>query len=80
MDIENLPSAHNATGVSQRFITAQESKRSGNEPVQDEQDDELSVLNSKDEEIGTPQNISNEELTRNSSESSTNEEGGFDEQ
>lgn len=80
MDIENLPSAHNATGVSQRFITAQESKRSGNEPVQDEQDDELSVLNSKDEEIGTPQNISNEELTKNSSESSTNEEGGFDEQ
>lgn len=67
MDIENLPSAHNATGVSQRFVTAQESKRTGNEPLQDEQDNELSVLNSKSEEIGTPQNVSNEDLGKSSS-------------
>src|SRR5436305_10901166 len=27
MDVENLPSGYNATGVSQRFVTAQESKK-----------------------------------------------------
>lgn len=74
MDIENLPSAHNATGVSQRFITAQESKRTGSEPMQDEQEDELSVLHSKDEEIGKPQNVSNEDLGKNSAESDTDED------
>jgi len=62
MDVENLPSAHNATGVSQRFITAQESKKTGDETIHDEQDDELAMLNSKNEEIGSPQNISNEDL------------------
>ena len=30
MDVENLPSGHNATGVSQRFITAQESQQAEN--------------------------------------------------
>jgi hypothetical protein len=30
-DVENLPSGHNATGVSQRFVTAQESENSQHE-------------------------------------------------
>jgi len=80
MDMENLASAKNASGVSQRFIRSQESQRNiasrnqqpaeenndelairqGNEA--DVDDDDLAVLNSTDDEIGVPQNISNEDL------------------
>ena len=65
MDVENLPSGYNATGVSQRFVTAQESKKAvpGSE-VQDEQEDELSVLDSRSDEIGLPQNVANEDLDK----------------
>ncbi len=71
MDIESLPSGHNATGVSQRFITAQESDRSkqstGTEPNSDdvEPGQELDALDSTNAEIGTPQNVSNEDLGNN---------------
>lgn len=79
MDMENLASARNATGVSQRFVREGESQhkttpdnrpsvgknneeltRGGNEA--DVNDDDLSVLNSTNDEIGTPQNVSNEDL------------------
>lgn len=69
-DIENLPSGHNATGVSQRFVTAQESGRGrrsdGTEPNRDdvEPGQELDALDTANDEIGTPQNISNEDLDR----------------
>jgi hypothetical protein len=80
MDVENLPSGRNATGVSQRFVTAQDRKRTETpgEPQQtsnaeedlgirqgteaDVDDDDLAVLNSTDAEIGTPQNVSNDDL------------------
>jgi len=63
MDVENLPSGHNATGVSQRFVTAQEGKKAApDSDPQDEQEEELKVLNSREEEIGLPQNVSNEDL------------------
>lgn len=43
IDVENLPGARNATGVSQRFVTAQENRKTGNtgegENVQDNEDD-----------------------------------------
>lgn len=75
-DVENLPSGRNATGVSQRFVTAAEKHRTGNESQKEEADDlgiqmgtegdvnedDLAVLNSADAEIGTPQNVSNEDL------------------
>ena len=65
MDVENLPSGYNATGVSQRFVTAQESKKAApNSDPQDEQEDELSVLNSREDEIGLPQNVGNEDLNK----------------
>jgi hypothetical protein len=80
MDMENLASARNATGVSQRFVRAQEGQhnsapenrksaegnqdnldiRSGNEA--DVNDEDLAVLNSTNDEIGSPQNVSNEDL------------------
>lgn len=64
MNVENLASGRNATGINQRFITEQESKR--NEPAQNAQDDdEMDVLNSRDEETGIPQNVSNEDLGSN---------------
>jgi hypothetical protein len=80
MDMENLASARNVTGVSQRFVTAQEGRRSpapenretteeNNDDLgirkgtaADVNDDDLAVLNSTNDEIGTPQNVSNEDL------------------
>lgn len=63
MDVENFASSRNATGVDQRFTRAQESKRTGKTSEQeDEQENELNVLNSKDEEIGVPQNVSDDDL------------------
>lgn len=80
IDVENLPAGRNATGVSQRFITAEESRKTGNtgdgkEIVSNEDDlgiregteadvneDDLAILNSTNDEIGLPQNVSNEEL------------------
>jgi len=78
MDMENLASARNASGVSQRFVTAQEGREkdrpdeqaaeqdddldihSGTEADVDE--DDLAVLNSTNDEIGIPQNVSTEDL------------------
>lgn len=64
LDVENLPSGHNATGVSQRFITAQEAEGAKNAmaPQPGLGDDNLDVTDSRNEEIGTPQNVSNEDL------------------
>ena len=80
LDVENLPSGRNATGVTQRFIPGQEKERAAegaaprttsgeNDELEikmgtdaDVNDDDLAVLNSTDAEIGTPQNVSNEEL------------------
>lgn len=80
MDMENLASGRNATGVSQRFVRSQEGQRnnapenrqsdenneedlnfrSGTEA--DVNDEDLAVLNSTNDEIGMPQNVSNEDL------------------
>lgn len=80
MDVENLASGRNATGVSQRFTRAQESRRGevpgAPQPNQENEDDlnlrpgteadvnddDLAILNSTNDEIGLPQNVSNEEL------------------
>ncbi|MGZ3844819.1 MAG: hypothetical protein ACXVBH_02115 [Flavisolibacter sp.] len=80
MDVENLASARNASGVSQRFMAANEGQRNssgGEQPSADENtddlgistgtdadvdDDDLAVLNSTNDEIGVPQNVSNEDL------------------
>ena len=79
MDVEGLPSGHNATRVSQRFMSGQDRQRAenamtpqpglgdddmdlkmGNEA--DVTEDDLVALQSTDAEIGTPQNVSNEDI------------------
>ncbi len=79
LDVENLPSGRNATGVSQRFIKSNDTNedkdkknssrgqdsdevelRMGNDA--DVTEDDLEILNSTNAEIGTPQNVSNEDL------------------
>ena len=80
VDMENLASARNSTGVSQRFSNTQEapqntdrknqqSSEEGNDDLAirpgteaDVDDDDLEILNSTNDEIGTPQNVSNEDL------------------
>jgi hypothetical protein len=78
MDVENLPNGSNTTGVSQRFSNDQNRERAEKprQPQQESEDDldikmgtdadvnedDLAVLNSTDEEIGLPQNVSNEDL------------------
>jgi hypothetical protein len=80
VDVENLAAARNATGVSQRFVSSMENKRStereNQQPAEetnddleikpgteaDVNDDDLEILNSTNDEIGTPQNVSNEDL------------------
>lgn len=61
-NIEEMGAGPNASGVSQRFAT-------GNEPTQNEYDtpaegesDGLAAVNSTSDEIGAPQNVSNEDL------------------
>jgi len=63
MDVENLPSGYNATGVSQRYITAQESQQNRMENNAAEKDsDQLETMDTANDEIGTPQNVSNDDL------------------
>ena len=79
LDVENLPSGRNATGVSQRFISGKgneddEKKKIRNrnrekEDVElqmgnesDVNEDDLVALNATNAEIGTPQNVSNDDL------------------
>ena len=75
MDVENLPSGPNGTGVNRRYLVQQDSQQTEQEnssgaPANNENDydnvsdDELSMLNSRNEEIGTPQNVDNDELKR----------------
>lgn len=73
VDVENLPTSGNDTGVSQRFTadTNNNGTQEGITPVQPRDkneenrsgdNDSLTALRSKDDEIGTPQNVTNEEL------------------
>ena len=55
LDVENIPSNRNVTGVGQRFKQVQEGK------LENEEGD-LSSEDNRNEEIGKPQNVSNEDL------------------
>ncbi|MDB5208396.1 MAG: hypothetical protein JWR72_3471 [Flavisolibacter sp.] len=82
-EIENMGTGPNASGVSQRFMEGQDTKRAegpitpgtGNGRNKEEDDlgikmgtdadvnsDDLAALDSMDAEIGTPQNVSNEDI------------------
>ncbi len=77
MDVENLPSSNNLSGVSQRFGDTSEKVKEAMTPQPglgdddldlkegtdaDVTDDDLAILNSTNDEIGTPQNVSNDDL------------------
>lgn len=79
MDVEDLPSGRNATGVSQRFMSGQDRQKAENAMTPqpglgddeldikmgtdaDVSEDDLEVLNATNAEIGTPQNVSTEDL------------------
>lgn len=74
VDVENIPSSKNMTGVSQRFLAGQNRRNAGDmESEEDRQnsdegtasEDEQQVSDSRNAEIGTPQNVSNEDLNNN---------------
>lgn len=54
-DLENIGAGPNASGVNQRFVSGQDNERSQAADLQDDADN-------RNEEIGLPQNVSNEEL------------------
>ena len=64
-DLEEMGSGPNATGVNQRFLAGQEADRAQTNPMnRDEAEGENAGLDSSNEEIGLPQNVSNEDLDR----------------
>ncbi|HVW99006.1 MAG TPA: hypothetical protein VHA52_00980 [Candidatus Babeliaceae bacterium] len=65
VDMENLASARNATGVSQRFSTTKtnpQNPSAQNFSSKKNDEEDLDELNSTNDEIGVPQNVSNEDL------------------
>ena len=78
VDVENLPNSSNATGVSNRFLAGQNRERAEEAMIPgpatdddldirpgteaDVNDDDLAALNATNDEIGVPQNVSNEDL------------------
>ncbi|MES2882733.1 MAG: hypothetical protein V4676_11330, partial [Bacteroidota bacterium] len=76
IDVENIPANRNNTGVGQRFTTENERGRdkdrhnaSDDDDLQlkmgtdaDVNEDDLNALGATDAEIGTPQNVSNEDM------------------
>jgi len=72
MDVENLASGPNRSGLNQRFANETEQRHpvSDRNREEEESPEESAVLNTSADEIGTPQNVSNEDLdeARNSEE------------
>ena len=61
MDVENLAAGPNRSGINQRFADAAD--KGGEIPGNEE---ELQNLDSKQSEIGTPHNVSNDDLSSSS--------------
>jgi hypothetical protein len=77
IDVENLPNSRNLTGVSQRFQAGNNAERAEEPRSQgladdevglregteaDVTEDDLAILNATNDEIGVPQNVSNEDI------------------
>lgn len=71
-DVEKIAANPNRSGVSQRFEPEQPGKKApapragegnANADEDDVSDDELATLNSRDQEIGIPQNVTGEDLS-----------------
>jgi hypothetical protein len=60
-NVEDMAAGPNASGLNQRFSGNEEQKPLSAGPAEGESDD-LAAVNSNNDEIGLPQNVSNEEL------------------
>lgn len=63
-NLEDLGTGPNASGVNQRFLAGQARHQDQDSvtPRAEGESDDLAAINSRDSEIGLPQNVSNEEL------------------
>ena len=59
-DLESMPAGPNRSGVSQRFVPNSEDETILPEGV----NDDLGLLNTTDDEVGQPHNVSNEDLNK----------------
>lgn len=62
-DVEDLAAGPNASGLNQRFASNEEQKPPT--PRAEGESDDLAAVNSRDSEIGLPQNVSNDDLNAN---------------
>ena len=76
VDVENLPGNRNASGLNERYLRSQDrkeesmtprSRRDNDDEMEmnantEEPEDDITLLDSREEEIGLRQNISNEDL------------------
>lgn len=77
MDVENLASGPNASGINERFSTNETNRKQENLNTGEEIEKVDAINQSPDnpernDEIGTPQNISNEDLDSNGDRPGTN--------
>ena len=62
-DVEKLAAGPNASGFNQRYATGQDKQEQNSmTPRAEGESDDLAAVNSRDSEIGLPQNVSNEDL------------------
>jgi hypothetical protein len=63
-NLEEMGTGPNASGVNQRFLAGQERHQDVQDvtPGAEGESDDLAAVNSKNDEIGRPQNVSNEDL------------------
>lgn len=62
-DVEGMAAGPNASGLNQRYVASQEDEgRHEVLPKAEGESDDLAAINSRDSEIGLPQNVSNDEL------------------
>jgi hypothetical protein len=77
MDVENLASGPNASGINERFSTTETNRKQENLNT-GEEIEKVDAINQspgnpeRNDEIGTPQNISNEDLDSNGDRPGTN--------
>jgi hypothetical protein len=69
MDVEHLAAGPNGSGINQRFADQQE--HGGSRPAKTDESDDLAALDATEPEIGKPQNVSNEDLDRESGQEET---------
>lgn len=63
-DLEEMGTGPNASGVNQRFLAGQDNDRSQTNELHRQDGNNDEILDGTNEEIGLPQNVSNDDLNR----------------